>query len=264
MELKTVEIEGKTYAEIQDNKPVYVDDGKEVAFDAPGTVATISRLNGEAQGHREAKEAAEKKLKVFGDLDPEKAIKAVETVESLDAKRLIDAGEKDKAIEQAVAAVEEKYAGKIKSLDESLQSMTGERDEMVNTLNGEMIGGAFSRSKWISENLTIPADMVEARFGKQFKIEDKKVVAYDMNGNEIFSKERPGEKAGFDEAMSILVDGYAQKDHILKGNGNSGAGSTNTNGGDSNGSKVLTRAQYDAMNPGQRSVKMSEGYSVTE
>ncbi|MGY2338005.1 hypothetical protein ACW9HW_02015 [Pseudomonas sp. SDO5532_S415] len=36
---------------LQDAKPVYVhDDGKEVASDAAGTVATVTRLNTEARG----------------------------------------------------------------------------------------------------------------------------------------------------------------------------------------------------------------------
>ncbi len=51
---------------VVDGKPVYVhEDGKEVAFDALSTVATITRLNGEAKTHREGKEAAETKLKAF-------------------------------------------------------------------------------------------------------------------------------------------------------------------------------------------------------
>lgn len=61
MKLKTVEVDGKQYAEVQDGKPVYVeDDGKEIAFDAVGTRATITRLNGEAKQHRERAEKAEK------------------------------------------------------------------------------------------------------------------------------------------------------------------------------------------------------------
>ena len=46
MKLKTVTIEGKTYAEVNEQGlPLYIhDDGKEVAHDAPQTVATISRL----------------------------------------------------------------------------------------------------------------------------------------------------------------------------------------------------------------------------
>ncbi|MFU6964058.1 DUF6651 domain-containing protein [Pseudomonas aeruginosa] len=61
MKLKTVEVDGKQYAEVQDGKPVYVeDDGKEIVFDAVGTRATITRLNGEAKQHRERAEKAEK------------------------------------------------------------------------------------------------------------------------------------------------------------------------------------------------------------
>jgi hypothetical protein len=49
---------------VQDGKPVYTDDsGKDIAVDYPYTISTISRLNAEAKGHREAKEAAEEKLK---------------------------------------------------------------------------------------------------------------------------------------------------------------------------------------------------------
>ena len=56
---------------VQDGKPVYVhDDGKEVAFDALQTVATITRLNGEAKTHREAKEQFEAQAKAFEGLDP--------------------------------------------------------------------------------------------------------------------------------------------------------------------------------------------------
>lgn len=77
MKLKTVEVDGKQYAEVQDGKPVYVeDDGKEIAFDAVGTRAAITRLNGEAKQHRERAEKAEKIAKDFeGIEDPAAARK---------------------------------------------------------------------------------------------------------------------------------------------------------------------------------------------
>ncbi|ELW93497.1 hypothetical protein ACINNAV78_2891 [Acinetobacter baumannii Naval-78] len=66
MKLKTVTIDGKVYAEVDGDKPIYIhDDGKEMPHDAPHSVATIARLNNEAKTHREAKEAAEKALKAF-------------------------------------------------------------------------------------------------------------------------------------------------------------------------------------------------------
>ena len=67
MKLKTVEINGKQYAEIDTaGLPVYVhDDGKEIGFDAPLATKKITELNGEAKNHRLAKEAAEEKLAKF-------------------------------------------------------------------------------------------------------------------------------------------------------------------------------------------------------
>jgi hypothetical protein len=79
--------------------------------------------------------------------------------------------------------------------------------------------------------LAIPADMVQARFGNAFKIEDGKVVAYDSQNNKIYSRARPGELADFDEALDVLVDMYPHKDSILKGSGASGGGAGSGGGG---------------------------------
>ena len=83
------------HAVLQDGKPIYIhDDGKEVPFDAAGTVATITRINGEAKGHRERADAAEKALKGFdGITDPAAAIKALETVAAQAGQKMVDAGE---------------------------------------------------------------------------------------------------------------------------------------------------------------------------
>lgn len=66
MKLKTTDIEGKTYAIVQDGNPVYVhDDGKEAPFDASGTVATIRARNAEAKANRpRRRKPRSKRLKV--------------------------------------------------------------------------------------------------------------------------------------------------------------------------------------------------------
>ncbi len=227
------------FAVVQDGKPVYIhDDGKEVAFDAPATVATITRLNGEAKGHRERAEAAESSLKKFeGITDAQAAIKALATVKNLDDKKLVDAGEVEKVKAEAIKAVEEKYSPVVKEV-ESLKS----------ALNAEMIGGGFARSKFITEKFAIPADLVQARFGGAFSIEDGKVVAKDQAGNKIYSKSSPGNLAGFDEALEILVDQYPYKDQILKGSGALGSGAGPSAGG-GGGKKSISRAQFTAMSP---------------
>ena len=223
---------------LQDGKPVYVhEDGKEVAFDAAATVQTIARLNGEAKSHRERAEAAEKTLKAFeGIEDPAAAKKALDVVANLDSKKLIDAGEV------------EKVKGEIsKAFQAQIDELTGKNQTLEQQLYGEKIGGSFARSKFITEKLAVPADMVQATFGKNLKVEDGKVVAYDAHGNKIFSRARPGELADFDEAIETLVEQYPHKEHILKSSGANGGGAGPSNG--SGGGKAMSRAQFEALDP---------------
>lgn len=209
-------------AVLQDGKPVYVhDDGKEVAFDAPGTVATITRLNSEAKGHRERAENAEKAVKAFEGIDdPAAAKKALATVANLDAKTLVDAGE----IETVKTEIS-------KAFQLQLDEVTSKAQTLEQQLYAEKIGGSFSRSKFIADKLAVPADMVQATFGQNLKVEDGKVVAYDAQGQKIFSRARPGELADFDEAIETLVSQYPHRDHILKSSDANGGGAQGGGGG---------------------------------
>lgn len=242
MKPKIVTIEGKQYVETTDGKPVYIhDDGHEIPFDAPAALATITARNGEAKTHREAKEAAEAKLKTFeGITDAAAARKALETVANLDAKKLVDAGEVEKIKTEAIKAVEEKYAPVI-----------AERDKYRDDLFSEKVGGSFARSKFIAEKIAIPVDLLQSKFGNHFKVEEGKVVGYDAQGNKLFSRSNPGAVAEFDEAMEMIVGSYAHKDAILKGTGGSGSGARPGGDGKPIGgkNKVYTRDEFNALSP---------------
>jgi hypothetical protein len=229
---------------VADGKPVYVhEDGKEIPFDAAQTVATIARLNGEAKKHREGKETAEASLKAFeGIEDAAAARRALETVKNLDQKKLVDAGEVEKVKAEAVKAMEDR----IKSVEEKYAPVMAERDQLQNALHAEKVGGSFARSKVIADKLAIPADLVQAKFGHSFKVEGNDVVAYDGAGNKLYSRAKPGEVAAFDEALEMLIDQYPHRDSILKGSGASGSGAQ---GGGQGGSRTITRAQLDQMDP---------------
>lgn len=210
----------------QDGKPVYVhDDGKEIAFDAPAAMAKIKELNGESAKHRiEAKEAMEK-LSIFADLDPEAARKALATVKNLDDKKLVDAGE----VEALKKQLGEIYEGEKAKLNDALKK----KDSQIYRL---MISNRFAESKFLSDKTVLPHDVAAEYFGKNFKIEEGddgvlNVVGH-LNGEKIYSRVNPGEVAGFEEALSTIVDNYQFKDHILKtsNNGGSGGGSGGTGG----------------------------------
>ncbi|GGO89046.1 hypothetical protein GCM10011348_45880 [Marinobacterium nitratireducens] len=237
MKLKLIEVDGKQYAEVQDGKPVYTgDDGSVTTYDAPAMHATIGRLNAEAKGHREAKEALEAKIGAFGDLDPEKARKALETVGNLDQKKLIDAGEVEK-VKAEISSAFQKQLDQAKAEAEQLRTQHAQ----------DRISAAFSGSKFIGEKLAIPGDMVMAAFGKNFEYKDGKIVAKDTNGNPIYSKSNPGEIASFDEALERIVETYPHRDSILKGSGQSGSGAGAPEGGGN--VRTVTREQFSQLSP---------------
>jgi hypothetical protein len=239
---------------VQDGKPVYVkDDSTEVAFDVVGTTNTIANLNREAKTHREAKEAAEGKLRAFeGIADPAAALAALDTLSKLDQKKLIDAGEVDKVRSEVS-----------KAYDVKLTAAETKAQQFEQQLYAEKVGGAFSRSKLIAEKLAIPPDMVEARFGKSFTIEDGKIVAKDANGNKLYSPANPGELANFDEALDLLVGAYPYKDQILKGSGASGGGAGQSNQG-AGGKKTITRTAFEQLDPQARAGVFKDGTVVTD
>jgi hypothetical protein len=249
-----LKIDENGHVVVKDGHPVYVyEDGREAAFDAPGTVASIARLNSEAKSHRTRAEEFEGKLKAFeGITDAAAARKALETVANLDAKKLVDAGEIEKVRSEAIKAVEDKYA-----------PIVAERDTLQQSLVNEKVGGSFARSKLIAEKLAIPADLVQARFGDAFKLEGNEVVAYDKAGNKLFSPSNPGKVASFDEALELIIDQYPYRDTILKSTGASGGGAQGGSGGGSGG-KTITRAAYDALPPHQQAQTARSGVTITD
>lgn len=233
-----LKLDDKGQVVVQDGKPVYVkDDGTEVAFDVVGTTQSIARLNAEAKSHRERAEAAEKAVKVFEGIDPEAAAKALDTVAKLDQKKLIDAGEVDKV----KAEITKSWEGKLSEAEKAKQAMEQQ-------LHNELIGGSFARSKVVAEKLAIPSDLVQAAFGGAFKVEDGRVIAYDKQGQKIYSASNPSELAGFDEALDVLVNAYPNKDQILRASGASGSGAgaskpgSTTTRGDFGGSREERQA----------------------
>ena len=216
--LLKLKLDDAGHAVVQDGKPVYVnEDGKEIPYDVNQANNKISELCKEAKTHREAKEAAEQKLRQFDGIeDPEAARKAIETCNNLDSKKLIDVGE----IERVKAEIN-------KAANAKIEEAHKETETVKQQLYDEKIGGSFARSNFIKDRLAIPADIAQAAFGKNFNVTGEgRIIAKDNNGNEIYSQINPGEPAAFDEALEILVGNYKNKDSILRGNQATGAGTS--------------------------------------
>lgn len=242
--------------------PVFIHaDKKETPLDADGTIARISALNAEAQGHRVKKEEFETQLSALktaiGEHTPEDVKKALETVKNIDDKKLVDAGKVEEVRNAATKAMQERLDAATQAAAQQITALTQERDTFKNKFHREIIGGAFARSKFIQEKLIVPQDMVEALFGQQIKIEDDKLVAYDSQGQRISSRLRPGDLyPDLDEALEIIIDAYPHKDRILKGTQASGGGAQQ--GGQGGGGKTITRAAYEALDPAARASALKD------
>lgn len=239
--------------------PVFVHaDGREAPFDADGTVATIGRLNSEARGHREAKEAAEAKLKTFDGIeDGAAALAALTTVKNLGAGELKTAAQVQEIKDAAAKSATEAVAAATRQAAEALKLATDQNTKLTGDLNNHIIGGSFAGSKFIAEKLAIPADIAQKVFGDRFKVDGGKLVPMNPDGTPIFSATDHGNHAGFEEALQVMVGSYANKDMILKGSGASGGGAGASKG--AAGAKTVPREQFDSMDQSARASFFKDG-----
>jgi hypothetical protein len=223
--------------EMKDGNPIWIDSsGNEQTVQGD----TITRLNGEAKTHREAKEAAQAELAKYKDIDPDAARKAIDTVGKLDAKKLIDAGEVDRVKEQ----IKGEFTAQLTEAQKALQDRQAAYDDLL-------IDNVFSGSEFVRENIAVPQDMFKATFKGHFKVEDGKPVAYDRSGNKLLSKERQGEYANPEEAMRLIVESHPQKDAILRAQSTGGTGGGGGGGGRGMG-RTIKRDEYEQLPPNKR------------
>jgi len=238
-------------AVVDNGMPVYVyDDGSEKPFDASKAVTTISRLNGEAKGHRERAEKAEEAAKKFEGLDdPETARQAIETVKGLDGKTK---AEIDKVRKEIAASYQPQ-------IDAAKQETAAAKA----ALHQAVVGGAFARSKFIQERTILPPDIAEATFGKDVSVDEKgRLIFKDASGAVIYSRTNHGEPADFEEAIEVRIGSYERKDSILKADQKGGTGAQPGTSGKT-ATKQMPEAEFDKLSPKDQAARMAEGYVLT-
>ena len=240
----------------EDGKTIEMKDGNPVWIEADGTEKvlqqdTITRLNNENATHRKNVETLQATVTKFKDIDPDKAREAIATIDKIDKKKLIDAGEVDKVR----AAISGEYETKIAEKDKAFT-------DLENRFNGMRVDTIFSTSEFVRDQVAIPQDMFQAYFRQNFKPgPDGKIEAYDKAGNRVMSKQKIGEFADPSEALEILVNQHPQKDIIVKPSNQSGSGN-NGGGGNRHGQRVMKRAEFDQLQPAEQATiagKMKTG-----
>jgi len=235
-------------AVLENGHPVYVfPDGTEKPLDVPTLYTNLGKANTEAKDRRLELTELKEKMKIFDGIDDisaykEQAEKALETVKNLEDKELVDA----KKVEELKAQVSSSWEKKLNDTKNSLEEKLKEREGLVTKKDQQirdlMIRGAFDRSEFLREKTTLSPDIAYDAFGKFFKIEESKggdlrINAFDTEGNQMFSEERPGAEPDMEEAISILINRHPQKDRFLMAE-STGAGTKTDAGGGGKASKM--------------------------
>ena len=239
--------DGKAIAMSEKGLPMVIDDSdpenpKEFALDAVHHYNQIPRLREEAKTHRLAKEAAEKMLKLFTDAGIDtssedavgdwlsNATKAIDTMKNIDDKKLVDAGEVETIERQAQEALQSKLTEQEKRFKTKIESLEKDVTSKDATIYQLMVADRFNTSEFVQKKLAaMTPKMARKYFGDNFKVETdeegrRRVVGYYNNGERIYSNERAGELADFEEALQILTDKAPDRDNLLAATTHSGSG----------------------------------------
>jgi len=251
MEYKKIEQEGIVVGIATNEKglPIMVDDeGVETGIDAIHLLGKVPALQEEAKGHRlKAKEIQDEfdvfKERFTGIEDPAKAIEALTRVQDIEGQNLIDANDAETLRKQLQDAHDEQFAGVKKTYDAKITEL----NDVIGVQQGDIFEALvlqkFNNSAWFSgeapKTYLFP-EVAKDHFGRHFKVEKNSngksaVVGYNIggenDGQKIFSIERPGELAGFDEAIGIIIGKHPQRSVLMRASFGGGAsGSENTGG----------------------------------
>jgi hypothetical protein len=226
----------------ESSMPIWVmEDGSEIEYDVPNLVQDLNKTKGflttaqgESAGRRKEIETLKEQVAAWEGIDPEEAKKALTTIKNFDESKYVAAGE----VEKIKAATAQTYEERLEKQRKELQEAISERDSKLTqkeqAIRRMMVKSIFDQSKFLADATVLPPDMAFEYFGKHFEVltneeNDLRVVAK-YNGDEIFSKARPGELATPEEALQQLIDRYPFKDNILKGSGSSGSGASGGSG----------------------------------
>lgn len=209
---------------------VKTDTGVETEIDAIGAQAKITAITKESNDRRKALGEANTKLEAFtGIEDPKAALDAIQKVASYD---------KD------VTTQLDNLKGTINSAWETKEATWNtEKDAITAQLFDANVLTKFATSK-VAGTLILPAKIAANEFKGNFNADG---TAKDKNGNPIYSTAKPGEPAGFDEALEILISQHPDKDSLLRATGQPGGDAHKTGTGEGG---PETKSSHDLIKAG--------------
>ena len=172
------------------------------------------------------------RLKDFEGLDAAEIRALLDEKKALETRKLEEKGEWDRL--KAQMAEENKKA--VDAVNAQLAAEKNRGDALARQVAELTVGGAFSSSAFIKDELTLPPSKARALYGSHFEYDAEKiaVVAYDKAAGaaeRTLLVDAQGEPLPFEAALKKLIDADPDRDQITKSKVKVGTGSRTTEKG---------------------------------
>jgi len=211
--------------------PIVVnDDNSEIAIDAIHLYGAVTSLAEESKTRKEKIKELSTKLESYSGIeDPVAAAQALKDIETLKDVDLKNKGELDRIKEEMEDAWKGKMDNQKVEFEKALQSQDQLNNKLKEGLFKSMVATQFHQSPLFAgedRSTTMSSNVAVKVFGDNFKVEEtdegENIVVGHINGKPIYSSERPGEIASFEEAIPRIIEASGEK--IMKDSTGSGSG----------------------------------------
>jgi uncharacterized coiled-coil protein SlyX len=237
--------------------PIMDENGQDVEFDdakLDGLFSALAKANREAAERKRKLREMEDRFSGLNDVEDvpawvAEAKNALETARSVKDKKLMDAGETEKVIARLKA-----------DLNKQLAEKETELSRIKTQFERGQIAQAFAASNVLKKTI-LPPDIAEAHFGRNFKVEDGRIVGK-VGDDTIYT---PGtvDPADFDTALEVIINKYPMKDSIMRGSSPGSGTPPNGNQPPTSG-KTITRDAFEAMSHPARKGFFDSGGTVVD
>lgn len=176
------------------------------------------------QEKNDAKQQLAEYQQKFADLDPDVARKAIAAQQEKETRELEAKGEYER-VKQSMAEQHQQQVQSLKQQIQLLQDQLGGANSQINDLT---IGASFSKSNFISSELTLTANKARALYGAHFEIENGEVVGYDKPrgaANRTALVDSLGNSLDFEKAMAKIIEADPERDTLIRSKVKQGSGS---------------------------------------
>lgn len=161
---------------------------------------------------------------LVGDLNIEEARKLVGEQKTNEEKALEAKGD----YERLKARMVEEHTKTVTDLQTKLDALNLDRNKDLDLIDTLVVGSRFNESKFVTDELMIPASKAKTLYGAHFDIEDGKVVGYDKPrgaANRTAFVDGYGAALSFDASMQKVIEADSDRDSLLRSKIKAGSGS---------------------------------------